>query len=254
MTHLYVYGLSLAQDCYVPATAGLSGATVSVQRNDDLAVLVSPLAVPEVTRARRNLLAHTGVLEEAHRAFSLLPFRFGTVAPDASTLGACIAANRARFHEALREIAGRVELGVKAAWKDGQMFASLAERDARVRALNARVRGRPEIETYYERIELGRNVESGLAALRAAETARLTAELAKIAERSASLPIQDDAAIFNEAYLVPRAREAEFDAAMERLSARCAGRIDLRYVGPMPAFNFVSMQAGWLNAGAGRAA
>jgi predicted DsbA family dithiol-disulfide isomerase len=193
-------------------------------------------------------------LEAAHRSFTVLPCRFGTVAPDAATLSSCISANRARFHEALHGIDGRVELGIRAAWKGGQMFASLAEHDAAIRRLNARVKGRSEMETYYERIELGRHVETGLAALRGAETARLTAELTAIAERVTELPIHEDADIFNHAYLVPRAREAEFDAAVARLAERGAARLDLRYVGPMPPFNFVTMHAGWLAAGAGKAA
>jgi hypothetical protein len=254
MTQLYTYGLGLTTECCVPGTAGLLGGEVLVHERDDLAALVSVLPMPAVTRTRRNLLAHAGVLEAAHRRFTVLPFRFGTVAPDAATLSACITANRSRFHEALRGIAGRIELGVRAAWKDGQMFASLAGQDARVRALNARVRGRSERETYYERIELGRHVEAGLAALREAETARLTAELVTIAERVTLLPVHDDADIFNQAYLVPRAREAEFDAAVQRLAERGGARIDLRYVGPMPPFNFVTMHAGWLAAGAGKAA
>jgi hypothetical protein len=254
MIPLYTYGLAHTRECSPPGTTGLFGGEVFVLERDDLAALVSALPMPEISRTRRNLLAHTGVLEAAHRRYTVLPFRFGTVAPDAATLTACIAANRSRFHDALRGINGRIELGVRAAWKGGHMYASLAEHDARVRALNARVKGRSELETYYDRIELGRQVETGLAALREAETHRLTAELATIAERVTVLPIHEDADIFNHAYLLSRAREADFDAAVERLAERAGARMDIRYVGPMPPFNFVTLQAGWLDAKAGRAA
>jgi hypothetical protein len=44
---------------------------------------------------------------------------------------------------------------------------------------------------------------------------------------------------------VRRAREPAFDAAMERLAAAHGARIVFRYIGPLPPFNFVTVQAGW---------
>ena len=52
--------------------------------------------------------------------------------------------------------------------------------------------------------------------------------------------------IVNESFLVRRDREAAFDRAMEELAARTGERLVLRYVGPVPAYNFVSVRADWL--------
>jgi acyl-CoA reductase-like NAD-dependent aldehyde dehydrogenase len=151
----------------------------------------------------------------------------------------------------LRDIDGRVELGVKASWRRGMVYTHVVERDAALRHLRDRLRSRPAGETYYERIELGRRVEAALAQLRTTEAAAIMAELEPIAEREAELRPHDDDMIFNRAFLVRRAAEPAFDAAMDRIAERYADRMEFRYVGPLPPFNFVSLQAGWLTAPAG---
>lgn len=247
---LYVYGVMAAPG--EPARAydadGVGGARVRLLVADDLAALVSDTGTAPVQRTRRNMLAHTAVLEQAMPCATVLPLRFGTVAPDAAALAACIGGNRGAFRAALRDIDGRVELGVKASWKPGHVFTHVVERDPSLRSLRDKLRSRPQGETYYERIELGRRVEAALAQLRITEAAAIMAELEPIAEREAELKPHDDDMIFNRAFLVRRAAEAAFDAAVERMAERCADRIAFRYVGPVPPFNFVSLQAGWLTA------
>ncbi len=107
---------------------------------------------------------------------------------------------------------------------------------------------RPAGETYYERIELGRRVEAALAGRRDAEQSAILAELVPLAERHESLLAHDEDMILNHAFLVPRAAEAGFDAAVARLAERSGDRLEFRYVGPVPPFNFVNLQAGWLTA------
>ncbi len=247
---LYVYGVlpASAQGGSAACGTGVGGGAVRLLNADDLAVLVSDAAAAPVQRTRRNMLAHTAVLEQAMPHATVLPLRFGTVAPDEAALRACIANNRGAFRAALRDIDGRVELGVKASWKPGHVFTHVVDRDPGLRQLRDRLRSRPAGETYYDRIELGRRVEAALAQLRVAEAAAIMAELEPIADREAELKPHDDDMIFNRAFLVRRAAEADFDAAVGRIADRCADRIEFRYVGPVPPFNFVSLQAGWLTA------
>jgi hypothetical protein len=191
------------------------------------------------------LLAHTNVLEQAMAQGTVLPLRFGTVAPHLAALLGCIDANTAMFKNALAAIAGRVELGLKASWQRDQVYDEIVDRDPALRHLRDRLRARPGGETYYERIELGRRVEAALADLRASESAALLADLLPLAERDVALRLHDDSMILNHAFLVPRAAESAFDRAVETLATRHAARLEFRYVGPVPAFNFVTLQAAW---------
>ncbi len=245
---VYVYGLipSTASLSGFDAGVGIIGSPVRLLNGGDLAALVSDAQRTTVQRTRRNMLAHTAVLEKASFLTTVLPLRFGTLAPSPAALCACIASNRSAFCLALRNIDGRVELGVKASWKPGHVFSHVVDRDQTLRQLRDRLRSRPTGETYYERIELGRRVEAALAELRVSEAAAILAELAPIAECSAELRLHDDDMVFNRAFLVKRSAEPDFDAAVERIAQRYADRMDFRYVGPVPAFNFVSLHADWL--------
>ena len=242
---VYVYGVVPAPQ-EMAASCGIGGAQVTLHVCGDLAALISDTAPGAVARTRRNMLAHTTVLEAAMTQGTVLPLRFGTVAPALAALQECISANRTGFHAALNAVHGRVELGLKASWKPGIVYDEIVERDPALRQLRDRLRSRPAAETYYERIELGRRVEAALAGRRESEAALLTGELAKLREREAELRPADDDMIFNRAFLVRRETEAEFDLAVQRIATSHGGRIELRYVGPVPPFNFVSMQAGWL--------
>jgi hypothetical protein len=267
---LYVYGLA-ATGALAPDAAlgeGVEAAAVRLFAEGRLSALVSPLAPDpaaggQVAQTRRNMIAHTAVLERAMAGVAkpgvakpgvaklgvtVLPVRFGTVAPDAAALARCIAGNATALGEALAEIDGRVELGVKARWREGVVYEEILAGNAALRELRDRLRGRPAGETYYERVELGRRVEAALAERRAAETAAILADLARLAERELPLRAVEEDMILNHAFLVRRDQEARFDAQVQSLADRCGGRISLRYVGPVPPYNFVRLRADWLAA------
>jgi hypothetical protein len=248
---VYVYGVLAAQAAgawAVSIGAGIGAQSVSLLLAGELAALVSAWPAGPIPRSRRNLLDHTSVLERAMPHATILPLRFGTIAPDEASLRGCIAGNRVAFREALRGIEGRVELGLKASWRKESIFSDIVERDQSLRALRDRLQTRPAGETYYERIELGRRVEAALAVRREAEQSAILADLAPLAERHESLRVHDEDMILNHAFLVPRAAEAGFDAAVARLAERSRDKLEFRYVGPVPPFNFVTLQAGWLTA------
>jgi hypothetical protein len=151
MSALYVYGLLEDRDALGSVGdlgEGVGGCSVGLISAGGLAALVSPIAPGPVAQVRRNMIAHTSVLEKAIARTDVLPVRFGTVAPDAAALGTCVAANAAGFRTALRDIAGRVELGVKATWRDGVVFAEIVAADKELCRLRDRLRTRPSTETY----------------------------------------------------------------------------------------------------------
>jgi hypothetical protein len=249
-TPLYVYGL--VQD---PAAApdlgeGIGGGAVRLLRAGPLAALVSDVMPGPIAQTRRNMVAHTSVLERAIGWADVLPLRFGTVAPDRAAFARCVAANANGFGTAFREIDGRVELGLKASWRDGVVYGEIIAANAELCRLRDRLRSRPATETYYERVELGRRVEAALAGRRELETAAILAELTPLAERDAELHTLDDNMILNRAFLVRRENEALFDARVQSIADRHESRIGFRYVGPVPPYNFVRLQVSWLTGAA----
>jgi hypothetical protein len=247
---IYVYGLlhhaaALDGD---GLGAGIGGHSVRLVSNSGLTALVSTVEPGSVAQTRRNMVAHTAVLERVLAKVTVLPLRFGTVAPSEAALSVCVAGNAASLIAALRGVDGRVELGVKASWRDGVVFDEIISADHGLRALRDRLRSRPASETYYERVELGRRIEAALAVRRAAETADILRALMPLAERQVELRTLADDMILNRAFLVLREHEEVFDNRMQAIVEDRGARLQFRYVGPVPPYNFVQLHTDWLAA------
>ncbi|NKC34547.1 GvpL/GvpF family gas vesicle protein [Falsiroseomonas selenitidurans] len=245
---LWLYGIGLAAPGGAPLGDGVAGAAVQPMEAAGFVALVSDAPAERPAPTRRHMLTHTAVLERATAAADVLPVRFGTVAPDATTLARCLAANAMKLRDAMAAISDCVELGLRVSWREGVIFEEILAAEPALRALRDRLATRPMQETYQDRIALGRRVEAALAARRTAEAASLDAKLAPLAVQMAVLREVDEAMLLNRAFLVKRSEETRFDAAVAALEAAQAGRLLLRYVGPVPPFNFVSLRAEWFGA------
>jgi hypothetical protein len=253
-TALYVYGLMMtaeaeagsAQAGMLSPNTGIADAPVTEQPAGPLTALVSALLASPVAPTRRNLVAHHRVLERFFSAVDVLPLPFGTVAPDGDGLTRSIAEHRTAFLDALAEVDGQVELGLKARWKPGVVFAEVVGADTELTRLHERLRS--DGETYFERVELGRRVEAALAGRRTIETNAIIAALQPLATRHASLAVTEDDMIFNLVFLVRRGDQAAFDERVQKLASRHAERIEFRFAGPAPACHFAAVPAGWLHA------
>ncbi len=249
MSALYVLGIveAAALDNADGIGPGLAGAEISLLRGRyGLAALVAEAGAEPPEATRRNMMAHTTALERAIQRADVLPMRFATIAPGEAQLDACLTRHAGLFRAALAGIAGRIELGVKASWQEGVAVREILAADPGLRAMRDRLQSRPGSQTYHERIELGRAVEAAMDKLRGTDTAAITGLLGPLAEKSLTLKQLDEAMVLNQAFLVRREREAEFDQAMRRLAETQDGRMNLRYIGPVPPYNFVTLRADWL--------
>jgi hypothetical protein len=250
---LYIYGLlDDAPAVRGELGEGVAGSAVRMLQLGTLTALVSDIPPGPVAQTRRNMIAHTAVLERVMAHATILPVRFGTVAPDVAALADCLGANTADLRKAMAEIDGRVELGVKASWRPDVVFAEIVASDADLARMRDRLRSRPASETYYERVELGRRVEAALTTRRVTEAAEILAGLTPLAEREVELRTLEQDMILNRAFLVHREKEALFDERMQHIAERWAARVEFRYIGPVPPYNFVRVQAGVLTGEAAR--
>lgn len=199
----------------------------------DLGAVVSSISMDRYVVGQETMLCHERVTERVMGEHTILPVRFYTVAPNAEEVRSLLRSRYTELKALLRELDNKVELGLKALWKEMEQVI----RDA-----------------------LGNNASSELSreeSLPGGETARrarvaLEGKKAEIAERvlqplrplAVDLQLNrtyGDDMIMNAAFLVDRTREGEFDARVERLSAEYSGSIQFKYVGPAPPYSFVNI-------------
>lgn len=210
-----------------------------------LAAVVSDSPVVEYEGSRRNMMAHTRILEEVMQEFTILPVRFSTVAPSAETVQKVLQQRSIELHGLLVEMEGRVELGLKTFWYENAIFEEIVEENPPIRQLRDGLMGHSPEETYYERIRLGEMIENAMWKKRDEDAERILVQLRPLVYKTRANKVITDRMVLNAAFLVDQARQAEFDAVVERLDAEMGTRLIFKYVGPVPPYNFVNIIVHW---------
>jgi hypothetical protein len=241
-TALYCYGVTGADAAAAQRDAGLAGKTVEPVRFGDLAALTSPVPPGRVRARRADLLCHFEVLRSAFERGTVLPLRFGIVFENEGSLVESFL--EPRYDELvalLRELRERVELRVTAHYREEAILAEIVRQNARVARLREATRtqaSRPLL------LELGELVGAELRARTERDARALLDRLGSLAlgYELDEEPIEHQ--VLRASFLVERKRVPAFDSAMEELASGQAGRIDFKYVGPLPPHSFVHLTDG----------
>jgi gas vesicle protein GvpL/GvpF len=241
-TAKYVYGVVRAKGASAPKGAGIDDEPVGVVAHGSVAALTSDVPGDFLEAGRQELLAHTRVLEEAMETSVVLPMRFGVVMPDEETVHDRLLAPFAETLEAqLREMDGKVEVTIKGIYDEGVILREAISESREIAELKEAIRGKPEAATYYERIRLGELIAAALDDKRGAAAPQIVDRLAPFAvDVRVGEPVHERMAV-NASFLVERARLGEFDRVVDQIGAEQAGRVPLKYTGPLPPHSFVEL-------------
>jgi hypothetical protein len=239
---LYVYGVTWADVAREEEGAGIGAADVRPVFADDLAALTSAVDNPKVRARRRELVTHSEVLTAALNRGTVLPLSFGTVFENADAIVRdFLAPRRNELRRLLRKLEGRVELRVKAFYREEAILAEVVRENPRIARLREAVRTGPDAATYGLRIELGELVATEL---RARGRRDADAILDRLRQLALAIELDDEPIehqVLRGSFLVERNRVGAFDEAMNDLAARQDGRMHFKYVGPLPPHSFVSL-------------
>ena len=241
---LYVYGVTWADAARKRTAAGIGKADVGLVLFEDLAALTSPLESPKIRARRRDLMTHSEVLGAALEDGTVLPLSFGTVFESAeAVVRDFLEPRRDELRRLLRELEGRVELSVKAFYREEAILAEIVRENPRIARLREAVRSGPEAATYGLRIELGELVA---AELRGRARRDAEAILERVRPLAVGVEVEDEPVehqVLRASFLVERGRVGAFDEAMDELARRQESRIHFKYLGPLPPHSFVSLGA-----------
>jgi len=225
-----------------PLGIGGRGDEVLTIGYDDLSMVVSSYPLTEVAGTRENMVGHEKVIEEVMREFdSVLPVRFGTIASNADEIRILVDRRRREFKNALRDMDHKVELGVKAMWKDmDTIFDGIVEENKAIRNLRQYLieNGTHNIQA---RTRLGQLVKKELDKKKERQAEEIADRLRRTSLGYKLNRAIGDEMFMNAAFLVDRGREKEFDNIMDDLSDEYQDRIKFMYAGPLPVFNFVNI-------------
>jgi hypothetical protein len=229
----YVYGV--ARSDIAPALgAGVVGAEVRLVRHRGLAALVSDVPSAGVRARRRDLLAHSDVLQSAFATGTVVPLRFGTVfVDDAAVAEELLGERHDALESLLEQLDGTAELSVRASYVEDAVLAEIVRDDARVARLRAQSRD----------VELGEAVAAALVAKREREKAAMVATLQPLVRDLEIDEPREPYELVRASFLVECRHLASFDRAIEAFARERAGVVLMRCVGPLPPHSFVQLGA-----------
>ena len=241
----YVYGVVPAAGASPPSGPGIDDAPIGVIAHGGVAALASDVPGDFLEAGREELLRHSRVLEETMQRTVVLPVRFGVVLPDEETVHERLLDPYTEELEAqLKAMEGKVEITIKGIYDEATILREVIAEDRAIAKLREAIHGKPEAATYYQRIELGELIAAALEEKRAAAAPQVIDRLAPLAvDVRVGEPVHERMAV-NASFLLERERLEEFDRTVDRIGAEQAGRIQLKYTGPLPPHSFVELGVG----------
>jgi len=225
-----------------PIGIGDQGDPVTTIAYKDLGVVVSSVPMTKYVVSKETMISHEKVIEAVMKGHALLPVRFYTVAPNAEEIRSLLRRRYLEFKKLLRELDNKVELGLKAFWRDmNAIFQELASESGEKNGLRVRMANCSAKEAGQDKDVVSDMLKQALEHKKAKEKEALLQPLRQLSSDSCLNITYGDDMLMNATFLVDRSREKEFDGEVEELAARYNGRIEFKYVGPAPPYSFVNI-------------
>jgi hypothetical protein len=248
MSSLYIYGVVNAIPALAFETAGLAGGLRLITEGDIGAVVG---AVPDCNfrtlpreRAVQLLLRHQEVLEAVMPQATVLPVKFGAVAPDEAAVRRMLIQGRDVLCERLAEFTDHLQVEIIVLWRLDQVFTKIAtEHD--IAALRQRV---GTCNDKAHAVQLGQAVKIALERRRNSLNDEICDVLGTVATDMAANPLMDDSMAANVALLLNKTDVGSLEGMLNRLDIELGGEVKFRRVGPLPPSSFATVEVSFAKA------
>jgi hypothetical protein len=241
-TNLYVYGIVPAD---VQVAEGVKGVgdppgSVTVIREGDIAALVGPVSPRGKLGTPDDLKAYSELLDATAAEVPVLPIKFGAVLQDeASVRDELLAAHHDEFRAALDQLEGKAEYIIRGRYDEKAVLREVLDENEQAQQLRERIRGVPEDASRQDRMALGELIGNAIAAKRDEDTGKVVDALNEITDQlTVREPTHDNDAV-HVACLAETGRQSDIEAAVSQLADEWQGRVELRLLGPLAAYDFV---------------
>ena len=239
----YIYGITEVPQTRRLGFSGVGDAEVYTINHQELAAIVSDTELQEIDPTRKNVLAHTVVQDKLLRDYILLPMGFGMIAASEDEVLSLLAKNYQGLSQELTRLAGKIEVELKVFWDQEAMIKELQGGSAELTKLKTKIENAPSsIESQRLLIEAGKLVEHIAQGWKARYAERVFAVLKGLsieAKLNNPLGVKN---ILNASFLIDRFEEGEFQKEVYKLDSQYQGKVNFKYVGPMPPYNFVKLK------------
>src|SRR6185369_7916547 len=237
----YVYGIIEASESMTFGKTGIGGTgeTVYTVHHGDIAAVVSRTAVFIFDPTRENALAHEHVIETVMKTHTIIPMSFGTVFRTDDDIREVLRSIYPSVKDVLKQMSGKVEFGLKVTWDRDAIIEELQREHEEIHRFHQEITRKHLQSTYFARMQLGRMIDKALEERSAEYVREIYESLRTICVASRDNKPIGDKMIMNAAFLIHRDKESDFDEAVNKIAQRFGDRLNFKYTGPWPPYNFV---------------
>jgi len=207
---------------------------------DNIAAVVSDAPIKKYSVARENLIPHEQAVEVVMKSYTVLPVRFATIAENENKVRKILEKEHHRFIDLLRKMEGKKELGLKAVFKEDAIYKEILSNYDEIRVGKERIAKGQTKE--FSLVAIGRQVEAALEQEKKKYEEYILSSLTPLAIEFKLNNTYGERMIVNAAFLVEETQEAPFDQKVNEMVSKHGDKINFKYVGTVPPFNFVNIE------------
>jgi hypothetical protein len=239
----YIYGIVEEPQLRRFSFPGVGEAEIYTINHQKIAAVVSDTELSEIDPTRRNVHAHTVAQDELIKEYTLLPMGFGMIATDEVEVRELLEKNYDGLLGELNRLAGRIEVELKVSWDHEAVIKEIQGENQELSRLRVKINAASSpLEARNIMIEAGKLVEC---IVRNWKTKYAELVYGILKELAYDAKVNNQAGVknlLNASFLIEKSRENEFKEQVYKLDSEFQGKVNFKYVGPLPPYNFVDVR------------
>ena len=239
----YIYGIVEEPQFRRFSVLGVGETDVYTINEERIAAVVSDTEFSEIDPTRKNVQAHTIAQEALLKEYNLLPMGFGMIATDEGEVRSLLEDNYDGLLGELNRLAGKIEVELKVFWEQEAVINELQGENAELTRLKAKINSASSpVEVQNLLSTAGKLVESIVCDWKTRYAEMVYAILQELSfEAKVNNPV-GIRNLLNASFLIENSRESEFKEQVYKLDTKFRGKMNFKYVGPLPPYNFVNLK------------
>ncbi|WP_339227023.1 GvpL/GvpF family gas vesicle protein [Oceanobacillus sp. FSL K6-2867] len=208
----------------------------------DAAMVVTRVPMKIYHPSKENLMMHQKVLSRVMETMdTVVPISFGNLFQSEEDVLALAESLYPQLVEIFPQIKGKIEVGLKVVGKKDWLEKSIKQNE-NVMKKKQIVHSKSEAAGYFDRIQLGEMAKDFFHSLQNDIKSEIHDSLSTLAEANQINDPIGEKMLLNAAYLIDSDKESQFDKKVNELHDSWQDKVDFKYTGPWPAYNFINIK------------
>lgn len=208
----------------------------------DAAIVAAEVPMKIYHPNKENLMMHQNVISSVmKKREAVIPISFGNVFKTREDVEVLLENLYPQFEKLFPEMKGKVELGLKVIGKK-EWLENEMNKNVSVQKMSSKVKEKSKAAAYYDRIQLGGMAQQFFNGLQEDIKSDVYEPLETASKAAKRNDPSNERMLLNAAFLINRDNEKRFDTLVNQVHEKWKDKVDFKYTGPWPAYNFINIR------------